>query len=89
MTVDRLLIVLNKVDLLPAGNREAQVEKVKERICRVLKGTKFADVDTVGVSACPGAEEGSQPEGVSHLVLQFQSVALVRASSSFVLTEID
>jgi selenocysteine-specific elongation factor len=68
MTTDRLLIVLNKTDMLPADNRDVQVKKAEERVRRGLKGTKFAETPMVAVAACPGAEEGAPPLGMTQLV---------------------
>ena len=68
MTTDRLLMVLNKTDMLPADNRAAHVKKAEEGVRRGLKGTKFAEAPMVAVAACPGAEEGAPPLGISQLV---------------------
>jgi hypothetical protein len=68
MTTDRLLMVLNKTDMLPADNRAAHVKKAEERVRRGLKGTKFAEAPMVAVAACPGAEEGAPPLGITQLV---------------------
>jgi hypothetical protein len=35
---------------------------------RGLKGTKFAEAPMVAVAACPGAEEGAPPLGITQLV---------------------
>ncbi|ELR21543.1 selenocysteinespecific elongation factor, putative [Acanthamoeba castellanii str. Neff] len=68
MTTDRLLMVLNKTDMLPADNRAAHVKKAEERVRRGLKGTKFAEAPMVAVAACPGAEEGAPPLGITQLI---------------------
>ena len=54
ITNDRLIVVLNKLDVLPAATREADLEKMKARIRKTLSTTKFADAPMVAVAAHPG-----------------------------------
>jgi len=68
MTTSRILVALNKMDLLPTVNREAHLNKAEERVRRGLKGTKFADAPMVAVAACPGAEQSASTIGLSQLV---------------------
>jgi hypothetical protein len=39
---DKLIVVLNKIDLFPENEREARLCEVKKNIRKVLAGTKFA-----------------------------------------------
>ena len=57
LTTSNLIIVLNKIDLFKEEEREEKLRIVKEKIGRVLRGTKFRGVDMVGISACVGGEK--------------------------------
>eukprot|EP01137_Pigoraptor_chileana_P028344 Opistho-2@12196 len=63
ITCDRMIIALNKIDLIPEAERAAQIEKVSTRLRKTLAATKFASALIVPVSAAPGAAEGSQNSG--------------------------
>jgi selenocysteine-specific elongation factor len=56
ITTDRLVVVLNKTDLLPEATREAAIEKAAARIRKVLATTKFADAPIIPVAAAPGGK---------------------------------
>eukprot|EP00959_Pyramimonas_sp_CCMP1952_P148687 3110419-Pyramimonas_sp.AAC.1 len=49
-----MVVVLNKVDMLPEATREEKVEKMKKRLAVTLAGTKFSGCDMVAVAARPG-----------------------------------
>ena len=49
-----LVVVLNKVDLLPAEARPKLVAKAKKRLAQTLSATKFAGCHMVAVAAKPG-----------------------------------
>jgi selenocysteine-specific elongation factor len=50
-----MLVVINKVDLLPAELRAKLVAKAKKRLAQTLAATSFAGCPMVAVSAKPGA----------------------------------
>eukprot|EP00164_Ancoracysta_twista_P006409 GFYU01008920.1.p1 GENE.GFYU01008920.1~~GFYU01008920.1.p1 ORF type:complete len:551 (-),score=131.98 GFYU01008920.1:16-1668(-) len=54
---DRMIVVLNKTDKLPAEKRGAMIDKMKTRVLKTLQPTKFADSTVVAVSANP--EDGT------------------------------
>jgi selenocysteine-specific elongation factor len=54
ITTDALVVVLNKVDLLPAEGRAAAVERAAARVRKVLGSTKFAGAAVLPLSAAPG-----------------------------------
>jgi selenocysteine-specific elongation factor len=54
ITNDKMVVVLNKVDCLPAASSADKLEKMKARIRKTLSATKFADSPMVGVAARPG-----------------------------------
>jgi len=51
ITTDNLIVVINKVDQLLEETRVAQVEKMKSKLQKTLKGTRFADAPMVAVAA--------------------------------------
>jgi selenocysteine-specific elongation factor len=48
---DKLIIVLNKLDLIEEAKREAFVEKMKKKLRKTLENTKFAACSIVATSA--------------------------------------
>jgi selenocysteine-specific elongation factor len=54
ITTDNLIVVLNKVDLLPEEGRDKEIERITGRIRKVLASTKFAAAPFVVLSASPG-----------------------------------
>lgn len=55
IATQRLLVVLNKVDLLPAADRPKLIARACRRLSQTLAGTKFASCPMVAVAAKPGA----------------------------------
>jgi hypothetical protein len=62
ITAQHLLLVLNKVDLLPPEHREKGIRKAQKRLKEALASTKFAKAPIVAVSARPG-ELGRERDG--------------------------
>ena len=56
ITKDKMIVVLNKVDLLPEKERAEKLAKMQTRIRKTLAATKFADAPMVAVAAKPGGE---------------------------------
>jgi len=56
---DTLIVVLNKLDMLPAATREDKLAKMQARIRKTLSATKFHSAPMIGVSARPGGADGS------------------------------
>ena len=54
ITTDTLVVVLNKVDMLPVEGRAAEVARATARFRKVLASTKFAEAPFVVLSAAPG-----------------------------------
>ena len=48
---DKLLIILNKLDLIEESKRQATVEKMSKRLLKTLENTKFANSQIVAVAA--------------------------------------
>ncbi|XP_018027040.1 selenocysteine-specific elongation factor-like [Hyalella azteca] len=82
-----LLVVLNKVDLLPLDKRSAMTEKMTKRIRMALQSTKFSDVKIVPVAAKPGGgvENNSldtEPVGIQDLLVAIQEMIYVPTRSN-------
>ena len=56
----RLVVVLNKTDLLPEAKRAAAVEKMSRKLRATLQNTSFRDAPVVALSARPGGAEGAE-----------------------------
>lgn len=48
---DKMLIVLNKLDLVEQSKRAATIEKISKRLLKTLEPTKFANSKIIAVSA--------------------------------------
>ena len=48
---DKLLIILNKLDLIEESKRQATVDKMSKRLLKTLENTKFANSQIVAVAA--------------------------------------
>jgi selenocysteine-specific elongation factor len=57
ITTENLILVLNKVDLIPIEDREEKIAKMIKRIRKTMKTTKFPDPSIVITSACQGGEK--------------------------------
>ena len=55
IATQRLLVVLNKVDLLPGAERPKLLARARRRLSQTLAATKFAACPMVAVAAKPGA----------------------------------
>jgi len=55
IATDQLLVVLNKVDLLPSENRSKLVAKAQKKLLQTFAHTKFKKPPMVAVAAKPGA----------------------------------
>ena len=69
ITTATLIIVLNKVDMIPPDQREEKIEKVKTKIRKIFSTTKFHSASMICVSAAVGGERvaavGSLGSGAS------------------------
>ena len=57
ITTKNLIIVLNKIDVIPIEEREKKLEKVMNRIRNTFKTTKFKDAPIVCTAAATGGEK--------------------------------
>ena len=57
ITCTHMMVVLNKVDLLPVPKREAAIQKMTKKMKLTLSQTKFKDAPIVPVAAKIGGHE--------------------------------
>ncbi|RWS23978.1 selenocysteine-specific elongation factor-like protein [Leptotrombidium deliense] len=82
ITCDKMIVVLNKVDLIEASKRETTISKISKRILKTLEKTKFSGSSVITVSANPGGgdihENNNQEKAdVSQLLNAFADAAFV------------
>eukprot|EP00871_Galdieria_phlegrea_P002430 jgi/Galph1/3188/GphlegSOOS_G1858.1 len=88
LVTEKAVVVLNKIDLIPAFERNQKLRQIKDRIIKTLKQTRFRDSPVVFVAADPSREVDSdsvalEPVGMKELVdtiLQHLSFVPSRAS---------
>ena len=59
LTTNKLVVALNKIDMLPAAGRAEAVEKASQRIRKVLASTPFSGAQIVPVAACAVGRPGT------------------------------
>jgi selenocysteine-specific elongation factor len=64
---DKMLIVLNKLDLIEESKRESVIDKMSKRLLKTLENTKFANSPIVAVSA---NRQQTVDDSISNLNLQ-------------------
>lgn len=71
LTCPRMVVVLNKIDLLPPNKRQSAIEKMTKRLHKTLESTRFKECPVIAVAAKPGGPEAPDPEepqGVPELI---------------------
>jgi len=65
----KMLVVINKIDLIKEDKRTTMVEKMIKKLKLTFQKTKFKQVEIIPVSAKPGGPDSSNPPlGLSELV---------------------
>ncbi|XP_004738691.2 selenocysteine-specific elongation factor isoform X1 [Mustela putorius furo] len=67
----KLIVVLNKTDLLAEGKRQAAIDKMTKKMHKTLENTKFRGAPIIPVAAKPGGPEAPEteaPQGISELI---------------------
>ncbi|XP_070277688.1 selenocysteine-specific elongation factor isoform X2 [Myotis yumanensis] len=67
----KLIVVLNKTDLLAEGKKQAAIEKMTKKMQKTLENTKFRGAPIIPVAAKPGGPEAPEteaPQGISELI---------------------
>lgn len=57
ITCNKMIVVLNKIDLIPPQKRDITIEKMSKRIQKTLEKTKFTNTPIVAISANPGGSD--------------------------------
>jgi len=68
---NKMIVVLNKIDLLNLAKRNSAIEKMKKRMLKTLENTRFANSTIVAVAAKPGGNEnetGDETIGINTLI---------------------
>ncbi|KAL2091091.1 hypothetical protein ACEWY4_013354 [Coilia grayii] len=94
LTCSRMLVILNKTDLLPSSKRESAIEKMTKRMHKTLENTRFKDCPIIAVAAKPGGPEAAdtvEPQGIPELVEMLKQQAFLpqRDSSGPLLMAVD
>jgi selenocysteine-specific elongation factor len=83
---DKLLIILNKLDLIEESKRQATVEKMSKRLLKTLESTKFANSQIVAVAANQQQQQpqqvGQAVEAVSLNEINLENLALDKTQQS-------
>lgn len=61
----KLLVVLNKIDLIAPAKRQSTISKVSKKVSKTLEATRFKGSRIVAVSANPGGGDTSPHKGAS------------------------
>eukprot|EP00112_Aurelia_sp_Birch-Aquarium-sp1_P004988 Seg1566.6 transcript_id=Seg1566.6/GoldUCD/mRNA.D3Y31 product="Selenocysteine-specific elongation factor" protein_id=Seg1566.6/GoldUCD/D3Y31 len=61
---DKMIVVLNKIDMLESSKRDAAIEKMKKRMLKTLENTRFANTTIVAVAAKPGGPDAHETESM-------------------------
>lgn len=67
ITAEKMIVILNKIDLFPESERESQIHKISTKLLKTLQQTKFKNSAIIPVAACPNAKEGEKPIGIDKL----------------------
>ncbi|KAM4613046.1 selenocysteine-specific elongation factor [Polymixia lowei] len=71
LTCPRMVVILNKTDLLPPNKRQSAIEKMTKRLHKTLERTRFKECPVIAVAAKPGgpeAPDAQEPQGVPELI---------------------
>ncbi|KAJ8299880.1 hypothetical protein KUTeg_021399 [Tegillarca granosa] len=80
ITCPKMIVVLNKIDLLPAEKQKAMIEKMTKRMQKTLESTRFAGCPIVCTAANVGGSKDIQDESTESLGLD-DLVATLKANT--------
>lgn len=75
---NKMVVILNKIDLLPENKRQAAIERMTKKMQKTLESTKFHGSPIISVAAKPGgpeAPESATAQGISELIELLKSQA--------------
>ncbi|PIK54191.1 putative selenocysteine-specific elongation factor [Apostichopus japonicus] len=80
----KMLVVLNKVDLLQPEKKQQQIDKMTKRMLKTLENTCFANSPVIPVAAKPGGPDAPEvnAEGVETLIEELKRHAYLPARDS-------
>ncbi|XP_071817093.1 selenocysteine-specific elongation factor-like [Apostichopus japonicus] len=80
----KMLVVLNKVDLLQPDKKQQQIDKMTKRMLKTLENTCFANSPVIPVAAKPGGPDAPEvnAEGVETLIEELKRHAYLPARDS-------
>ncbi|KAK3086148.1 hypothetical protein FSP39_014295 [Pinctada imbricata] len=64
ITCNHMIVVLNKVDMVPEEKRQATIDKMKKRMHKTLETTRFRDCSICAVAAKPGGPDADNNESI-------------------------
>ncbi|ESO86354.1 hypothetical protein LOTGIDRAFT_220667 [Lottia gigantea] len=72
---EKMIVVLNKTDMLSPDKKDATIEKMKKRMLKTLEGTRFAGCSIVCTAAKPGGPESGDASsiGIEELISTLQT----------------
>ncbi|KAM5279842.1 selenocysteine-specific elongation factor isoform 5-T5 [Ctenodactylus gundi] len=79
----KLVVVLNKIDLLPEDKRQAAIDKMTKKMQKTLENTKFRGAPIIPVAAKPGGPEAPEteaPQGISELIEAMDDYSVIGRS---------
>ncbi|XP_043563517.1 selenocysteine-specific elongation factor isoform X1 [Chiloscyllium plagiosum] len=71
ITCSRLVVILNKIDLLPEAKKQAAIDKMTKKMQKTLENTRFNGCPIIPVAAKPGGPDAPETEtaqGISELI---------------------
>ncbi|XP_051568447.1 selenocysteine-specific elongation factor-like [Myxocyprinus asiaticus] len=94
LTCSRMVVILNKTDLLPSDKRQAAIDKMTKRMHKTLENTRFKGCPVVAVAAKPGGPEApdtQEAQGIPELIelLKAQAFLPRRDPSGSLLMAVD
>jgi len=74
ITCHKMIVVLNKIDMLQPDKQAGSIEKMKKRMWKTLETTKFANCPIVSVAAKPGGPDAQDvaAQGIQDLISTLQ-----------------
>lgn len=94
LTCSRMVVILNKIDLLSSDKRQGAIDKMTKRMHKTLENTRFKDCPVIAVAAKPGGPEAPDTEeaqGITDLIelLKAQAFLPHRDPSGALLMAVD
>uniref|UniRef100_V9KIA8 Selenocysteine-specific elongation factor n=1 Tax=Callorhinchus milii TaxID=7868 RepID=V9KIA8_CALMI len=71
ITCPKMVVVLNKIDMLPEAKRQTAIEKMTKKMQKTLENTRFNGCPIIPVAAKPGGPDAPETEtaqGISELI---------------------